>query len=495
MKDTMAALQSLMSGGWCARRKAPPATMTMKQEQGPAKAKTLSPVIDKQTLSPGAPVFYPVNNEKGATPGSTATKLLPAMQRLSPAAKVFVPEALKAATSDSDKSTACGSGDYTESDNCLFDSGSDIEVDLDKLGTLAASIAPPPGLSAPPGLDLPGLGAPPGLEHPGAGQATQLEMPSSQSEKTPLTRLNSQATPFVPGFSKKSAPPNAKKISISSELDKTGENPTNNPGKFIGATQHLQQSLAQLKGALAEWEACMPAKDAPVSQHLAAAQVSKDLPLISSLMEASAVASTVMGTSSSNMEMLTCNQPQWSPQGVEANTPWLGMAAPAWPVQESWQSGPRYKNWNGPKHQPTPATRMTAEELPADTLRTNLRELEKMPAECVLIVRRINRLGLESPVILEQHFAKFGTVAKVLVSHSRAKQYYGGKPARVRPAGLGFILMGSAEETTTILSFGREQVINGAVITVQPYETRIHELGNEEEAQEQAEETEDMHFQ
>merc|ERR1719453_470202 len=80
-----------------------------------------------------------------------------------------------------------------------------------------------------------------------------------------------------------------------------------------------------------------------------------------------------------------------------------------------------------------------------DTLRTNLRDLSACDPARVLMVRKINRLGLDSPALLEAYFSKFGVVERVMVSHSRAKSLFGRGNVRVRPAGLGFLIMASAE--------------------------------------------------
>lgn len=114
-------------------------------------------------------------------------------------------------------------------------------------------------------------------------------------------------------------------------------------------------------------------------------------------------------------------------------------------------------------------------------LRTHLQDLQKVASSRVLLVRRINRLGFESAVVLTKHYSRYGCVDRVLVSHSHVKSQKRGLPARLRPSGLGFIVMSTEEEVQAILREGPEQVIKmsttaGAqqevVIRVQSFERR-----------------------
>lgn len=109
---------------------------------------------------------------------------------------------------------------------------------------------------------------------------------------------------------------------------------------------------------------------------------------------------------------------------------------------------------------------------PKETLRTNLRDLSFVDSARVIMVRKINRLGLESPRLLESYFSKFGTVERCMISHSRAKSIFGHGTARVRPAGLGFLVMASATEVESIMAAGREHEIEGAIISTHAFETR-----------------------
>jgi len=107
-----------------------------------------------------------------------------------------------------------------------------------------------------------------------------------------------------------------------------------------------------------------------------------------------------------------------------------------------------------------------------DTLRKNLKDLASLDPRLVLIVRKINRLGLESPRMLETYFSQFGAVDKVMVSHSRAKSIYGKASVRVRPAGLGFMVMCSPEAVEAALRLGSDHDVEGTTINVLPFEAR-----------------------
>merc|ERR1719482_665597 len=89
----------------------------------------------------------------------------------------------------------------------------------------------------------------------------------------------------------------------------------------------------------------------------------------------------------------------------------------------------------------------------------NLHDLEKYAPGCIFLVRRINRLGFESRPILYQHFSKYGYVERVLVPLSDVKSR-SGAGRRLRPSGIGFIVMTREYEVQAILADGPNQIIN-----------------------------------
>jgi len=114
------------------------------------------------------------------------------------------------------------------------------------------------------------------------------------------------------------------------------------------------------------------------------------------------------------------------------------------------------------------------------TLRTHLSTLQNEDPMCILIVRRINRLGFESDEALKEYFTKLGNVRHVLVAHSRVKPSAKRPIARIRPAGIGFVVMASQEETIKVLS-SEEHVIRNVIVQVQRYQIRCPEDAQEEE--------------
>lgn len=107
-----------------------------------------------------------------------------------------------------------------------------------------------------------------------------------------------------------------------------------------------------------------------------------------------------------------------------------------------------------------------------ETLRTHLRDLQKMDPRRVLIVRKINRIGFKSPGVLQAHYSKYGPVEQVRVSHSYVKSTNRRFAARLRPSGLGFIVMTNVDDVEAILREGEEQQVEGSTIKVQRFEQR-----------------------
>jgi len=126
-------------------------------------------------------------------------------------------------------------------------------------------------------------------------------------------------------------------------------------------------------------------------------------------------------------------------------------------------------------------------EEPTVTLKLNLSYLLEIEPGRVVVVRKINRLGLQSPTILANHFARYGTVERVLVAHTKTKQAPFRPPtvtARWRPAGLGFVVMRLPQEACMILAEGSEHLIDGMSITVRQFECHQSLKKNDGEAEE-----------
>merc|ERR1740130_374208 len=106
-----------------------------------------------------------------------------------------------------------------------------------------------------------------------------------------------------------------------------------------------------------------------------------------------------------------------------------------------------------------------------------LEALRREDPATVFIVRHIHKLGFRSADILREYFARYGEVKDVFVSHSRVKTFktrgrrHDGVVGngRMRAAGLGFVMMGSAEIAARILCEGTEHVVNGVHVILHPF--------------------------
>lgn len=110
------------------------------------------------------------------------------------------------------------------------------------------------------------------------------------------------------------------------------------------------------------------------------------------------------------------------------------------------------------------------EDLSSGSLRQDLEKLRKYESDCVIILRKIKKLGFESPKLLEEYFSQYGDVAEVLVAHSHVKPTTKRPNGRVRPAALGFIVLGSAEAASRALAAGGEQEVCGTMIELSAFE-------------------------
>jgi len=119
-----------------------------------------------------------------------------------------------------------------------------------------------------------------------------------------------------------------------------------------------------------------------------------------------------------------------------------------------------------------------------ETLRTHLEILANEDPNRILLVRRINRLGFDSPLHLEKKFSEFGSVTRVFVAHSRVKPSTKRPVPRVRPAGLGFVLMDTAEDAHTVASNGPLMMINNVSVEVKLYQPGSMGTGKDENDEE-----------
>jgi len=105
------------------------------------------------------------------------------------------------------------------------------------------------------------------------------------------------------------------------------------------------------------------------------------------------------------------------------------------------------------------------------SLRQDLELLRQRQPEHVIIVRKIKKLGFESPQILDQHFSQFGEVKELLVAHSHVKPTAKRPSGRVRPAALGFVVMADEEAAKNAFKAGTDQMIGDVSIELASFES------------------------
>lgn len=138
--------------------------------------------------------------------------------------------------------------------------------------------------------------------------------------------------------------------------------------------------------------------------------------------------------------------------------------------QQSWAEA-----WPAPgafRNRTTSGLTSATADLPANTLKMHFQTLQAKDPGQVLIARKLNQLGFDSPTVLKQHFGRCGTVEDVLVTHSRVRCHSSGSGLRTRPASFGFVVMGSVEEAEMVLAQGSQQIVQGVTICVSPFERR-----------------------
>lgn len=90
----------------------------------------------------------------------------------------------------------------------------------------------------------------------------------------------------------------------------------------------------------------------------------------------------------------------------------------------------------------------------------------------MLIVKGMAKLGFRSLSILRGYFQQFGPVLEVLPANDPSKASATGPGARMRPAGMGYVLMRRAADAQRALAIGKTHVVNGVGISVLQFEHR-----------------------
>jgi hypothetical protein len=98
------------------------------------------------------------------------------------------------------------------------------------------------------------------------------------------------------------------------------------------------------------------------------------------------------------------------------------------------------------------------------SMRKHLQNLQNEDQRCILLLRDIQRLGFSPKALLTSHFSQFGPVKQIMIARSATNGAR--KRSRVRPAGLGFVVMGNAEAAAAVQHKGERQVILGTTSEV-----------------------------
>lgn len=104
-------------------------------------------------------------------------------------------------------------------------------------------------------------------------------------------------------------------------------------------------------------------------------------------------------------------------------------------------------------------------------LSTLLQVLEEVDESCVLTVRKIHKIGLNSAQILRDYFSQFGEVDRVMLLPSRPKASAGSlntplSASKIRPASMAFVVMRS-RQPAIVARFHESHVVEGHPIQVQ----------------------------
>jgi hypothetical protein len=107
-----------------------------------------------------------------------------------------------------------------------------------------------------------------------------------------------------------------------------------------------------------------------------------------------------------------------------------------------------------------------------ESTRSTFQILASIDQNRIFMVRKICKLGFDSPQILKAYFAKFGSVEHVFATPKRFVDPAGAEGAPcVRPASVGFIVMEKAEDVVNIFKQGLEHTLSpGSEISLTAYE-------------------------
>lgn len=151
-----------------------------------------------------------------------------------------------------------------------------------------------------------------------------------------------------------------------------------------------------------------------------------------------------------------------------------GLAAPAGPHAAQTRQV-RINDFQHPAPSPQdagfPQPHLRRHDASGERLQTVLQDMQGEDPRCVLVTRRINKLGFKSNAILRRYFSMYGPVRDVLVPHSKVRPLGddGTGALRRRPGNFGIVVMRHMESAQQVLGVGTDHVIEGVPITVLPF--------------------------
>jgi len=150
---------------------------------------------------------------------------------------------------------------------------------------------------------------------------------------------------------------------------------------------------------------------------------------------------------------------------VEEVTPTLESA----PASTTWKGWDKADIAACPEF--VPQGNISSKLIGSGSLRQDLELLRQRQPENIIIVRKIKKLGFESPQMLDDHFCQYGEVKELLVAHSHVKATPKRPNGRVRPAALGFVVMANEEAAQKAFKAGTDQMICGVSIELGSFES------------------------
>jgi len=155
------------------------------------------------------------------------------------------------------------------------------------------------------------------------------------------------------------------------------------------------------------------------------------------------------------------------------------------PLMESAQASTSWKGWGKADIEAVPEfvppVDISSKLVGSGSLRQDLEFLRERKPEHVLIVRKIKKLGFESPQLIHDHFSQYGEVKELLIAHSHVKPTAKRPNGRVRPAALGFVVMVTEEAAKNALKVGAEQMIGAHAIELGSFESFDCHYADEDE--------------